>query len=98
MRVAEQAGEERVVEAANRIREDERRMEERIAGNFDRSVEESLRDVPRDDLDEQLNKYLADAHAVEGQAIELLERAPTIPSSGGSSRSTLRRRASTRSS
>jgi ferritin-like metal-binding protein YciE len=78
MRVAEQAGEERVVEAANRIREDERRMEERIAGNFDRSVEESLRDVPRDDLDEQLNKYLADAHAVEGQAIELLERAPKI--------------------
>ncbi len=77
-RVAERAGEERVVAAAKAIREDERRMGKRIADHFDRSVEESLREVPRDDLDEQLNKYLADAHAIEAQAIELLERAPEI--------------------
>jgi ferritin-like metal-binding protein YciE len=78
IRVAERAGDQRVVDAAESIRDDERRMEERIATNFDRSVEESLRDVPRDDLDEQLTSYLADAHAIEAQAIELLERAPEI--------------------
>jgi ferritin-like metal-binding protein YciE len=33
-----------------------------------------LRDVPRDDLGEQLNQYLADAHSIEAQAIELLEK------------------------
>jgi ferritin-like metal-binding protein YciE len=78
MRVAERAGDERVVEAAKTIRDDERRMKGQIAKNFDRSVAESLRRVTRNELDEQLNKYLADAHAVEAQAIELLERAPGI--------------------
>jgi ferritin-like metal-binding protein YciE len=78
LRVAERAGDERAVEVARAIREDERRMERRIAENFDRSVEASLRDVPRDDLDEQLDKYLADAHAIEAQAIELLEKGPDI--------------------
>jgi ferritin-like metal-binding protein YciE len=51
-------------------------MGERLAESFDRAVDASLRDVGRDDLDEQLNKYLADAHAIEAQAIKLLERAP----------------------
>ena len=37
-------------------------------------MDASLAAVGRDDLDEQLRKYLADAHAIEEQAIELLER------------------------
>jgi ferritin-like metal-binding protein YciE len=78
MRVAGRAGDDRVVEVAKSIRDDERRMKERIGKNFDRSVDESLRRVTRNELGEQLNKYLADAHAVEAQAIELLERAPGI--------------------
>jgi ferritin-like metal-binding protein YciE len=78
VRVAERAGDERTVQAARGILDDERRMRERIAEGFDRSVEASLREVPRDDLDEQLDKYLADAHAIEAQAIQLLEKAPEI--------------------
>ena len=41
-------------------------------------MEASLREVGRDDLDEQLNKYLADAHAIEAQAIQLLEKGPEL--------------------
>jgi ferritin-like metal-binding protein YciE len=77
-RTAERAGESEVAETAARIAGDERQMMERLEGLFDRAVEASLRDVGRDDLLEQLRKYLADAHAIEEQAIELLERAPQI--------------------
>jgi ferritin-like metal-binding protein YciE len=51
-------------------------MGERLAAGFDRAVEASLAKVRPDDLDEQLSKYLADAHAIEAQAIKLLEKAP----------------------
>ena len=77
-RVAERAGDQATAEVARRIRDEERAMGERLAGVFDRAVEASLRDVPRADLDEQLVKYLADAHALEAQAIQLLERGPDI--------------------
>jgi ferritin-like metal-binding protein YciE len=60
------------------IREEERAMAERLAAEFDRAAEASLRAVEPDDLREQLAKYLADAHAIEAQAIELLERGPKI--------------------
>ena len=75
-RVAEQAGEQEVVEAAAAIRDEERRMIERLEGGFDRAVDASLRERARDDLAELLRRYLADAHAIEEQAIALLERAP----------------------
>ncbi len=80
-RVAERAGEDEVAEAAQRIRDEERQMMERLESGFDRSVEASLRDLQPDDLREQLRKYLADAHAIEEQAIGLLERAPDIAGS-----------------
>jgi ferritin-like metal-binding protein YciE len=78
MRVAERAGETEAVQTARRIRDEERRMIDRLEGCFDQAVEASLRDVGRDDLTEQLRKYLADAHAIEEQAIQLLERAPQM--------------------
>ena len=56
-------------------------MIERLEGGFDRAVEASLREVGRDDLQEQLRKYLADAHAIEEQAIALLERGPKLAGS-----------------
>ncbi len=77
-RTAERAGEPDVAETARSIRSEERTMMERIEGVFDGTVEASLRDVPRDDLTEQLRKYLADAHAIEAQAIQLLESAPDM--------------------
>jgi ferritin-like metal-binding protein YciE len=77
-RVAERAGETSVVETAHRIRDDERAMIERLEASFDLAVDASLRAVEPDDLAEQLRKYLADAHAIEEQAIGLLERGPKL--------------------
>jgi ferritin-like metal-binding protein YciE len=77
-RVADRAGEPSVVDTANRIRDDERAMIERLEAGFDRAVEASLREVEPEDLQEQLRKYLADAHAIEEQAIALLERGPKL--------------------
>ena len=76
LRVAGRAGETEVADAARRIRDEEREMMRRLEASFDRSVDASLREVGRSDLQEQLRKYLADAHAIEEQAIALLERAP----------------------
>ena len=80
-RVADRAGETSVVETANTIRDEERRMIERLEDGFDRSVNASLRGVEEDELHEQLRKYLADAHAIEEQAIALLERGPKLAGS-----------------
>ena len=53
-------------------------MAERLGGSFDRAVDAALADLSPDSLSEQLNKYLADAHAIEGQAIQLLSKAPQL--------------------
>src|SRR5919201_6672483 len=79
--VAERADEPEVVEAAERIAGEERAMMQRLESTFDRAVEASLRELGRDDLTEQLRKYLADAHAIEEQAIALLERGPKLAGS-----------------
>jgi ferritin-like metal-binding protein YciE len=78
MRVAVRAGDQETAEVARRIRDEERAMAERLAGCFDDAVEASLREVDPDDLEEQLVKYLADAHAIESQSIQLLERGSKI--------------------
>ena len=77
-RVADRAGEANVVETAQRIAGEERTMMERLEAGFERAVEASLREVDPDDLQTQLRKYLADAHAIEEQAIALLERGPKL--------------------
>jgi ferritin-like metal-binding protein YciE len=81
--VAERAGDQETVDTARSIREQEARMAGRLAERFDRAVEASLRDVAADDLGEQLNKYLADAHAIEAQAIQLLSLGPKIAGEPG---------------
>lgn len=77
-RVAEQAGERHVQEAAERILGDERAMMERLEAGYDRAVDASLQAVDGDGLQEQLRKYLADAHAIEEQAEAFLERAVSL--------------------
>jgi ferritin-like metal-binding protein YciE len=77
-RVADRAGDQETARVARTILEQETAMKQRIADGFDRAVEASLREVAPDDLQEQLVKYLADAHAIESQAIQLLEKAPKI--------------------
>ncbi|HZO59335.1 MAG TPA: DUF892 family protein [Solirubrobacterales bacterium] len=78
IRVAERAGDAPTVELGRRIRAEEQRMGERLAERFDVAVEASLRDVAPADLGAQVNKYLADAHAIEAQAIGLLSKAEKI--------------------
>jgi ferritin-like metal-binding protein YciE len=76
--VAERAGDQETATVAVHIAAQERAMADRLEGLFDRAVEASLQEVRREDIEEQLVKYLADAHAIETQALKLLERAPGL--------------------
>jgi ferritin-like metal-binding protein YciE len=76
-RVARRAGDEETAAVARRIAAQERAMGERIAAHFSEAVEASLA-AGGDDLDDRLNEYLADAHALEEQAIALLSHGQEI--------------------
>jgi ferritin-like metal-binding protein YciE len=78
IRVAERAGDDDTADAARTIRHQEDAMARRLADSFDRAAEASLRAKRSDDPAQDLVKYLADAHAIEAQAIQLLERAPKL--------------------
>src|SRR3954451_15357333 len=77
-RVADRAGDERVRDLAVRIGAEERAMADRIGERWDRAVDASLREKGAEDLDEELAKYLRDAHALEAQALQMLEAGPAI--------------------
>jgi len=77
-RVAERAGDDDVVDAATRIGGEERSMMETLESHVDAAVHAALEAHPRDDLSTLVTKYLSDAHAIEEQAIALLERAPGL--------------------
>ena len=72
-RTADRAGEADVATVARSIRDEEAAMMSRIEGLWDRTVAASLEKVVRDDLQDHLGSYLADAHAIEAQSIQLLE-------------------------
>jgi len=82
-RAATAAGDEETASTAKAIAAEEGRMGERLEGLFDAAVEASLRDLDPADLDEQLNSYLADAHAIEQQALQLLEAGPGLVDDDG---------------
>jgi ferritin-like metal-binding protein YciE len=77
-RVAERAGDDETARIAKGILEQEKTMKGRIYEHFDATVEASLQEKGADDMTEELVKYLADAHAIEAQAIQMLEAAPKI--------------------
>lgn len=77
-RVADRAGDGETAEAARAIRDQERAMADRLAGAFDRAAAASLRDKGSSDPDADVVRYLADAHAIEAQAVQLLEKAPKM--------------------
>jgi ferritin-like metal-binding protein YciE len=77
-RAASRAGEQSVVELARRIGPQERAMAERLAGCFDQAVDASLREKDGDDIRSEVVSYLTDAHAIEAQAVQLLEAGPRI--------------------
>jgi len=76
--VADRAGDPETASVARSIREQESAMAGRLAANFDRAVDASLRGVAADDLTDRLASYIGDAHAIESQALQLLEQAPSI--------------------
>jgi ferritin-like metal-binding protein YciE len=80
--VAERAGDEETAQSAREIELQEHGMGDRLAGLFDRAVTAALDAVGPDDLQTQLDKYLADAHAIEAQALELLEKGPQLAGTG----------------
>ena len=53
-------------------------MMQRLEDGYDRAVDASLDAVSRNDVEEQLRKYLADAHALEEQAEAFLERGASL--------------------
>jgi ferritin-like metal-binding protein YciE len=77
-RMAQRAGDGDVVALCERIGGQERAMADRVAERWDRAVDASLKEKGADDLDKEVVKYLRDAHAIEGQAIALLETGPKI--------------------
>jgi len=73
-RAAREAGDAETASMAEAIAAEEREMAGRVAAGFDEAVEQALRRVDPDDLGEQLNSYLSDVHALEGQSKQLLEK------------------------
>jgi len=71
---AREAGDEATAAMAEAIAGEEREMAGRLASSWDEAVEQALAEVDPDDLDDQLNAYLADVHALEGQSKQLLEK------------------------
>jgi ferritin-like metal-binding protein YciE len=77
-RIAERADDAPIRDMAERIGAQERAMADRIGERWDRAVEASLRAKGAEDISKDVLKYLRDAHALEAQAIQLLETGPQI--------------------
>src|SRR3954447_1021543 len=72
-RVALRAGDDATASVARAIGDEEHAMLERLAGLFDIAAAQSFIDQSPDDVRDQVASYLADAHALEAQSIQLLE-------------------------
>jgi ferritin-like metal-binding protein YciE len=77
-RIAERAGDTGVRDMAMQIGEQERAMADRLGQRWDRAVTASLRAKGAEDVRADVVKYLRDAHALEAQALQLLETGPRI--------------------
>lgn len=77
IRMARRAGDEETERVAMTIRDQERAMRDRLAGDFDAAVDASLKALDKE-ASETLDSYLADAHALEAQAVQLLKKGREI--------------------
>jgi ferritin-like metal-binding protein YciE len=77
-RIADRVGDQAVSAMAATIGAQERAMADRIGAHWDGAVAASLREKDADDLGAEIVKYLRDAHALEAQALQLLETGPEI--------------------
>jgi ferritin-like metal-binding protein YciE len=78
MRMAQRAGDTTTAATARRIRDQEQAMLQRLASCFDQAVQASLAGHDAEQLETSVRRYLADAHALEKQSIELLEKASEV--------------------
>lgn len=76
--IALREGDGETAAVARHILRQERAMARRLAENFDAAVDVSLAELGGDDLDRHLDDYLADAHAIEMQALVLLSSSPKL--------------------
>jgi ferritin-like metal-binding protein YciE len=76
--VARHAGDAQTEALALQLRDEEAAMAERLEALVDRAVAASLREQGSGEVRALLPTYLADAHAIETQAVGLLSRAPDI--------------------
>jgi ferritin-like metal-binding protein YciE len=76
--VAERAGDAQTVAVAREIRDEEAAMADRLLATFDGAVKASLAARGAHPDTATLVTYLADAHAIETQAVELLEKATKV--------------------
>jgi UDP-glucose 4-epimerase len=76
-RRAAEADDEETVALATDIVAEEQRMADRLEERFDLAVEASL-NGDQEKLEAQLDRYLADAHAIEQQGLQLFEAGPKV--------------------
>jgi ferritin-like metal-binding protein YciE len=74
LRVAARAGDEESADVAHVNLDEERAMAGRLEDCFEIAVAASLRELEPESLDDQLVKYLVDAHAIEQQSTQLLTK------------------------
>jgi len=77
-RTAEEAGDGATAAMARQIGEEAQRMADRLEGSFDLVVDASLNGGGELDLAAQLDRCMADVHAIERQGLQLLEMAPRV--------------------
>jgi ferritin-like metal-binding protein YciE/nucleoside-diphosphate-sugar epimerase len=77
-KTAGDAGDEATAAMAHQSGEEAQRMADRLEASFDLAVDACLNGSGERELDSQLNRCLADVHAIERQGLQLLEIAPKV--------------------
>jgi nucleoside-diphosphate-sugar epimerase/ferritin-like metal-binding protein YciE len=77
-KIAEDVGDEATATMAHQSGEEAQRMADRLEASFDLAVDACLNGGGKEELDSQLDRCLADAHAIERQGLQLLEIAPKV--------------------
>jgi ferritin-like metal-binding protein YciE/nucleoside-diphosphate-sugar epimerase len=77
-KTAEEAGDDATAAMARRSGEEAQRMADRLEASFDLAVDACLNGGGEEELGAQLDRCLADVHAIERQGLQLLEIAPKV--------------------
>ncbi len=82
IRFSEAAGDDQTATVGREIRDQERTMMERLERGFDGAESASHGETKSDDLPEHVRTHLNEAHALEMQAIQLLDKGDDIAGDG----------------